>query len=177
MGQLIMLAQEGGGAEGCGDGSGDGQADQVIGAGGGIGLLGRFLLFGGADDDDGAGVIGGGRFDLAGGWDYFSLHFMFANCALLMHGTGCGGGCRGIDNPITGDMILYIKHFALTLTDMICTAVSNYCVRMGLLVCYCIALYAGPAVPATMLAALLLDISNLALFPVIARVQITVVAV
>ena len=41
-----MLAQEGGGAEGCGDGSGDGQADQVIGAGGGIGLLGRFLLFG-----------------------------------------------------------------------------------------------------------------------------------
>lgn len=59
-----MLAQEGGGAEGCGDGSGDGsgdgQADQVIGAGGGIGLLGRFLLFGGADDDDGAGVIGGG---------------------------------------------------------------------------------------------------------------------
>lgn len=141
MGQLIMLAQEGGGAEGCGDGSGDGQADQVIGAGGGIGLLGRFLLFGGADDDDGAGVIGGGRFDLAGGWDYFSLHFMFANCALLMHGTGCGGGCRGIDNPITGDMILYIKHFALTLTDMICTAVSNYCVRMGLLVCYCIALY------------------------------------
>ena len=60
MGQLIMLAQEGGGAEGCGDGSGDGQADQVIGAGGGIGLLGRFLLFGGADDDDGAGVIGGG---------------------------------------------------------------------------------------------------------------------
>ena len=66
---------------------------------------------------------------------------MFANCALLMHGTGCGGGCRGIDNPITGDMILYIKHFALTLTDMICTAVSNYCVRMGLLVCYCIALY------------------------------------
>lgn len=142
MGQLIMLAQEGGGAEGCGDGSGDGQADQVIGAGGGIGLLGRFLLFGGADDDDGAGVIGGGiRGDLAGGWDYFSLHFMFANCALLMHGTGCGGGCRGIDNPITGDMILYIKHFALTLTDMICTAVSNYCVRMGLLVCYSIALY------------------------------------
>lgn len=60
MGQLIMLAQEGGGAEGCGDGSGDGQADQVIGAGGGIWLLGRFLLFGGADDDDGAGVIGGG---------------------------------------------------------------------------------------------------------------------
>lgn len=60
VGQLIMLAQEGGGAEGCGDGSGDGQADQVIGAGGGIGLLGRFLLFGGADDDDGAGVIGGG---------------------------------------------------------------------------------------------------------------------
>ena len=55
-GQLVMLAQEGGGAEGCGDG----QADQVIGAGGGIGLLGRFLLFGGADDDDGAGVIGGG---------------------------------------------------------------------------------------------------------------------
>lgn len=141
VGQLVMLAQEGGGAEGCGDGSGDGQADQVIGAGGGIGLLGRFLLFGGADDDDGAGVIGGGRDDLAGGWDYFSLHFMFANCALLMHGTGCGGGCRGIDNPITGDMILYIKHFALTLTDMICTAVSNYCVRMGLLVCYSIALY------------------------------------
>ena len=66
VGQLIMLAQEGGGAEGCGDGSGDGQADQVIGAGGGIGLLGRFLLFGGADDDDGAGVIGGGRDDLAG---------------------------------------------------------------------------------------------------------------
>lgn len=33
MGQLVMLAQEGGGAEGCGDGSGDGQADQVIGAG------------------------------------------------------------------------------------------------------------------------------------------------
>lgn len=59
-GQLIMLAQEGGGAEGCGDGSGDGQADQVIGAGGGIGLLGRFLLFGRTDDDDGAGVIGGG---------------------------------------------------------------------------------------------------------------------
>lgn len=141
VGQLIMLAQEGGGAEGCGDGSGDGQADQVIGAGGGIGLLGRFLLLCGADDDDGAGVIGGGRDDLAGGWDYFSLHFMFANCALLMHGTGCGGGCRGIDNPITGDMILYIKHFALTLTDVICTAVSNYCVRMGLLVCYCIALY------------------------------------
>lgn len=58
VGQLIMLAEEGGGAEGRGDGSGDGQADQVIGAGGGIGLLGRFLLFGGADDDDGAG--GGG---------------------------------------------------------------------------------------------------------------------
>lgn len=55
-----MLAQEGGGAEGCGDGSGDGQADQVIGAGGGIGLLGRFLLFGRTDDDDGAGVIRGG---------------------------------------------------------------------------------------------------------------------
>lgn len=65
VGQLVMLAQEGGGAEGCGDGSCDGQADQVIGAGGGIGLLGRFLLFGGADDDDGAGVIGGGRDDLA----------------------------------------------------------------------------------------------------------------
>lgn len=60
VGQLIMLAQEGGGAEGCGDGSGDGQADQVIGAGGGIGLLGRFLLFGRTDDDDGAGVIWGG---------------------------------------------------------------------------------------------------------------------
>lgn len=60
VGQLIMLAQEGGGAEGSGDGSGDGQADQVIGAGGGIGLLGRFLLLCGADDDDGAGVIGGG---------------------------------------------------------------------------------------------------------------------
>lgn len=65
-----MLAQEGGGAEGCGDGSGDGSGDgqarpQVIGAGGGIGLLGRFLLFGGADDDDGAGVIGGGRDDFA----------------------------------------------------------------------------------------------------------------
>lgn len=67
MGQLVMLAQEGGGAEGCSDGSGDGQADQVIGAGGGIGLLGRFFLFGGANDDDGAGVIGGGRFDL-GRW-------------------------------------------------------------------------------------------------------------
>ena len=136
MGQLVMLAQEGGEAEGRGDGSGDGQADQVIGAGGGIGLLGRFLLFGGADDDDGAGVIGGGRFDLAGGWDYFSLHFMFANCALLMHGTGCGGGCRGIDDPITGDMILYIKHFALTLTGMIGTVVSNYCVRMSFFVSY-----------------------------------------
>lgn len=42
VGQLIMLAQEGGGAEGCGDGSGDGQADQVIGAVEGLGCWAGF---------------------------------------------------------------------------------------------------------------------------------------
>ena len=60
-----MLAQEGDGAEDSDNRCGDGHANQVIGAGGGIGLLGRFLLFGRTDDDDGAGVIGGGRDDLA----------------------------------------------------------------------------------------------------------------
>ena len=91
VGQLVMLAQEGGGAEGCGDGSGDGQADQVIGAGGGIGLLGRFLLFGGADDDDGAGVIGGGRDDLAGtGLGDGCVLFILANRTCSMLGTICG---------------------------------------------------------------------------------------
>ena len=60
VGQLVMLTQEGDGAEDSDNRCGDCHANQVIGAGGGIGLLGRFLLFGGADDDDGAGVIGGG---------------------------------------------------------------------------------------------------------------------
>ena len=60
VGQLVMLAQEGDGAEDSNNRCGDCHANQVIGAGGGIGLLGRFLLFGRTDDDDGAGVIGGG---------------------------------------------------------------------------------------------------------------------
>ena len=60
MGHGLFFAGEDGHAEGGDSHESHSRGNHVIGAGGGIGLLGRFLLFGGADDDDGAGVIGGG---------------------------------------------------------------------------------------------------------------------
>lgn len=110
VGQLVMLAQEGDGAEDSNNRCGDCHANQVIGAGGGIGLLGRFLLFGRTDDDDGAGVIGGGRDDLAGtGLGDGCVLLILANRTCSMLGTICGIGCRGIGDPVAKGMSYFTR--------------------------------------------------------------------